>query len=619
MRLLWLGLAALLPFVVVARAEDTERQAPKTLQELDARLAKAFESGKTPGAAIAVIEDNKVVWTKNYGVRDVAGKLPVTDDTVFRAGSVSKTFTSLLAMTYVAEGKLDLEAKLADVAPDIGFENPWEATSPLRIVHLLEHTTGWRDFSFVDVIKLSAKDSVDGGIASTRRLRVSRWQPGRYMAYSNVGPGVAGLILQRIGGAPFMSLMRDRVLRPMGMADADFEVTDANRGRLSKSYDQDGVSEIPYHGIDLAAAGSLLTTASDLAKLVIFMNTRGMTESGAQLVSADAITRMEHPHSTLAAQAGLELGYGLGVFYAPQPNFIVYGHNGGIDGFESAYVYWPDQHKGYVLLTNGGTGTDNALEAVTLYLGRDYKPVEPPEVKIDAKEFESYLGYYRPIAMRHPFMNALTGLYPTQITMGEDGRPNALSAPRIGLGHNMFRRTGRAEPTMIFYTTPEGDRDISTGREFFRELTVPELVWHGAILVGGGLAILLTALALLGRVVRVFVARWRRADGMGGVVVRWAPTLSVLGLVTMLAVFLFTANAGYQAVETLGRPDAATYTIYGASLAWPALAAVGFLSALLVPGVSRLSRASAFVVSLGMLILAVYFMMEGWVGIRFWD
>lgn len=610
---------ALIAACGAAAAQEALPSTPRTIAELDTRLEAALKKGNTPGATMAIVEDNKVVWTKNYGYRDLKTKAPVTDETIFRAGSINKSFTALLAMTMVEEGKLNLDARLADVAPGIGFDNPWEQTDPVRIVHLMEHTTGWRDLGFPDVVRLNPKDEIGRDLSATRRLRVSRWQPGRYMAYSNVGPGVMGVILERLGGAPYADQMRQRVLGPIGMTHTDFAVTDALRAGLSKSYDVDGTTEIPYHGIGLSAAGSILTTASDLAKFVIFMNERGKTEKGVPVVSPESIARMEHPQSTLASKAGLTYGYGLGVFYAPQTNFIVYGHNGGIDGFESAYVYWPEQRKGYVLIVNGGRANADALELITLYLGRDFKPAPAPAEVKAGPDFAPYAGYYRSVAQRHPFMNALAGLYPNAVTLGSNGRPNALGAERLGVGGNKFRRGDRPDATMIFYATPEGQRELSTGREVMRQFTTTELGVHVAMLAGTALALAIAVLTLLTRPVRMLVPSWRRSTGALSATMRWAPTLSALSLVTMLGVFLFAANAGYQAVEILGRPNASTYAIYGASLAWPTLAGLGLVLSLLASGSTKPSRAAAFLTSVGMLGLAAYFYAQGWIGIRFWE
>src|SRR5690242_9340623 len=91
-----------------------EAKAPASLQEVDQTLAATLKEGKVPGATVAIIENGQIVMTKNYGVVDLATNAPVTDDTVFRAGSISKSFTSIAVMTLVEQAKLDLNGKLAD-------------------------------------------------------------------------------------------------------------------------------------------------------------------------------------------------------------------------------------------------------------------------------------------------------------------------------------------------------------------------------------------------------------------------------------------------------------------------------------------------------------------------
>src|SRR4051812_16243680 len=88
-----------------------EAKHPETLEQLDTLLAARFKEDKVPGATVAIIENGQVVMTKNYGVADIETKAPVTDDTVFRAGSISKSFTGIGVMTLVEEGRLDLNGK----------------------------------------------------------------------------------------------------------------------------------------------------------------------------------------------------------------------------------------------------------------------------------------------------------------------------------------------------------------------------------------------------------------------------------------------------------------------------------------------------------------------------
>jgi hypothetical protein len=240
---------------------------------------------------------------------------------------------------------------------------------------------------------------------------------------------------------------------------------------------------------------------------------------------------------------------------------------------------------------------------------------------VDPVTFAPYVGYYRSIAPRHPFMSALIDLYPNPVTIGANGRVNALSGERFATSPFQFRRGERAEPTLIFYTTPEGAHEMSTGPEAFRAFTWPELIARAALIVGAGLTILGAVLLLLIRIGRLFFkGRERPATGFVGAVMRWAPMFSLVAFLVMFGTFLFVANAGYLAVEMLGRPDTATYTIYYASLAWPALAAIGLLAALFAPaGTGLLSRATAFVMAASMSGLALYFFLHGWVGIQFWQ
>ena len=139
-----LGTAA---FGQEAAQDKPKTPEPKTLQELDAALAKVLADEKVPGMGVAIIERGAVVFEKGYGYADVAAKTPVGPQTRFRAGSVSKVFIGLSAMALAEAGKLSLDAPLASLAPEIPVQNPFEKDAPLRLVHLLEHTSGWPDYT----------------------------------------------------------------------------------------------------------------------------------------------------------------------------------------------------------------------------------------------------------------------------------------------------------------------------------------------------------------------------------------------------------------------------------------------------------------------------------------
>lgn len=277
-----LALSSLLWLATASAAEPT-LPAPSTLEELDVRLAKMFAQRGIPGAALAVIEDGKIALLKGYGVADKASGERVTPDTVFRAASISKSFTSIAIMQLVENGKLKLDARLADLAPEIAFNNPWEQSDPVRLVHLLEHTTGWPDISTRVELQDGPGWSVRRGVEFASPEFVSRWKPGQFAVYANAGPAVAGYVLEKVAGQEFAAFEREHVLRPMGMASADFTLTPALAAKVAKSYAPVG-TPTPYQHIVMPASGSLATSVRELSQLVLFFVGRG-TVDGHRILS----------------------------------------------------------------------------------------------------------------------------------------------------------------------------------------------------------------------------------------------------------------------------------------------------------------------------------------------
>jgi CubicO group peptidase (beta-lactamase class C family) len=134
-----------------------------------------------------------------------AGK--ATEATLFRIGSTSNAFVALTAMALVREGKLSLDTPLAKALPGFWFRNAWEATDPVRIVNLLEHTSGFDDNSLQSYANSDPKPlTLSEGLAIDTATRVSRWRPGTHFSYCNTGPAIVAL-------AGLYNLHRERVRR----------------------------------------------------------------------------------------------------------------------------------------------------------------------------------------------------------------------------------------------------------------------------------------------------------------------------------------------------------------------------------------------------------------------
>ena len=208
---------------------------PKTLPELQKAMKDVLDKEHVPGAGVALVANGQVLWCGGIGEADITAKRAVDCDTEFRVGSISKTFVALALLKLQEEGKINLYARLQDVAPEIPLKNRWESAHPVRIVNLLEHTAGFDDMEFSEVYNLH--DRYDFPLLDVfkrfQEPQIVRWPPGTRMSYSNPGNAVAGYLIEKITGKPFDQYIRETFLRPMEMENADYPFTDANRSMLA--------------------------------------------------------------------------------------------------------------------------------------------------------------------------------------------------------------------------------------------------------------------------------------------------------------------------------------------------------------------------------------------------
>jgi CubicO group peptidase (beta-lactamase class C family) len=612
-----IGVWLLTTVSVPVRGEDPKKPAPTSLAALDARLGESFKEAGIPGATVAIIENGQVVFAKGYGFADVAAKKPATPDSVFRAGSISKSLTGIAIMTLVEQGKLSLDGRLADLAPEVKFQNRWEATDPVRLVHLLEHTTGWPDIS-LRVLLLDGKGwSLLRGVQNASPEFVCRWKPGLHMVYNNAGPAVAGVILAKAAGQDFDGYLRDRVLRPMGMATADFALPADLAARMAKSYDPDG-TETYYQTITLAPAGSLAISARELAQLVRFFLGRG-TVDGRQILAPASVARIERSESTLAGRAGLTNGYGLGNAPLFDSGVTFRGHNGGIDSFTSVYGYSLRNNSGYVLMANGGEGVDFATPLahwVETYLTRGLSPVQAPAaVPVDPKELAGFAGIYRPItpanALIRPFQEVL-GLSRVSV---RDGKLVSSGKEFTPVGAHSFQRADRDEPSLAF---------VEEGGERFKMSdhgsAQKEPLWSvavsfaviGLLVIGVFISVVMLPIWLIA------LFRGRLVE-RGGALVRFLPVGALATLLLTFALPLAViASGSTTAMHRLGEPGPYSITILLCSLAFPILAAWGLWRSLHAREAKLFVRLYARATTLAVLLFAVYAAAIGWVGVMTW-
>jgi CubicO group peptidase (beta-lactamase class C family) len=425
-----------------------------------------------PGAGIALIGNGQALWCGGIGQANIDAKREATCDTEFRVGSISKTFVALSLLKLQEDGRINLYARLQDVAPEVPFKNRWESTHPVRVVNLLEHTAGFDDMEFSEVYNLS--DRYDFPLLDAfkrfQEPQSARWPPGTRMSYSNPGNAVAGYLIEKIAGKPFDQYIRESFLRPIGMDKADYAFTEANKPLLAVGYEGNPPKAVGYPFIYLRPAGDLKASAGELAKLVQFLLRRGRTDDGQQLVKPESLLRMEVPETTLAAKNGMRLGYGLANYSSVEGNVVTHGHDGGIDGFISSYRYMPEQNWGYVVLLNS-TVSGKALHDMNLlaidFLSKDFAKPQQTPINQTAAELEKFAGFYAARAPRSQLFAFLDDLFAgtrIRVINGKLTRSGLFGQPEplLCVGKNVFRSEKEPEGTTIFFVNESGKMALAS-------------------------------------------------------------------------------------------------------------------------------------------------------------
>ena len=327
------------------------------LQGIDALAEKAMQEWKVPGLAIAMVQDGKVIYTKGYGYRDVDKKLPVTPDTLFAIGSITKSFTSLTFAMLNDEGKADWDKPVREIVPDFTLYDE-VATARATPRDLFSHRTGLPRH---DLVWYSSDFSRADLVHRVRFLKPSKDFRTTYQ-YNNLMMMTMGYAEEKITGKPWESIIKERILGPLDMGRTVFSVHDletADNAALGYDLRNEVAMHVPYHNIDpIGPAGSINSCVSDMSRYVIFHLGDG-TWQGKRLVS-EANLRMVHSPQTVVPDPPpdvrfTEIGhtaYALAWGATSYRGHDVVTHSGGIDGFNALLTMLPEDHIGVIVLTN---------------------------------------------------------------------------------------------------------------------------------------------------------------------------------------------------------------------------------------------------------------------------
>jgi CubicO group peptidase (beta-lactamase class C family) len=328
------------------------------LKEIDDYANTVMTTWKGPGMAIAVVKDEKVVFQKGYGTRELGKDAPVDPNTVFAIASNSKAFTTASLAILVDEKKLAWDDKVSKYLPDFQMYDPW-VTSELTVRDLVTHRVGLDTFSG-DLLWYETTYSPNEILRRTRHLKpVSSFRT-RY-GYQNLMFIAAGKVVEKASGKTWFAFVTERILTPLGMARTTCSVKDLPDNAAWPHNESGGALRRLHRGnVDGSyAAAALNSSVVDLSKWVRTQLGRGKFE-GKQIFTEQQSWQMHQPW--LARQVGPSSapgvqpqhfrGVAMGWFVYDYHGRKVIDHSGGLDGMLSYTVLIPEENAGLVVLTN---------------------------------------------------------------------------------------------------------------------------------------------------------------------------------------------------------------------------------------------------------------------------
>jgi CubicO group peptidase (beta-lactamase class C family) len=324
---------------------------------LDDRILSIMAERHIPGAAVAVVQNGKVVRIKGYGVATLEFSVPVTTETVFEIGSVSKQMTAAGIMLLVQDGKVSLDEKISNYLP-----NTPETWSSVTIRHLLTHTSGVKSYSSLDGFGLSERMTIDDFIKKLSPHPLE-FVPGEKNIYSNSGFNLLAYIIETQSGKKYMDFMRERIFIPLGMTktgdrDPQFVIPLRANGY---EWRQDRYSGRDGNLTDLMGAGSIVSTVSDMTKWEAALRDD-------KLLNAQSKKEI---WTQFTFNNGKPSPYGLGWRISDVRGNKLIAHSGQTAGFGAAIHRYIDSDVSVIALTNlgeVGMGTLVATAAAKHYI-----------------------------------------------------------------------------------------------------------------------------------------------------------------------------------------------------------------------------------------------------------
>ena len=372
--------------------------------EMKARVSEILNRHPAVGLAVGVVRNGRLEFFHGHGLDDIVSKAPITEDTVFRIASITKTFTAIAVMQLWEQGTIDLDAPANDYLRAyklIAAKTGWR---PATVRHLLTHTAGLPEMlrpwgalmpDFGESVKVghslpSLAEFYHGG------LRLDA-EPGTRFVYGNHGPATLGQLVEDVSRKPLDIYFREHIFQRLGMADTDLVRSDLVKSRLATAYTlgASGPKAVSERDMVTAGAASICSTPRDMGCYLAALLGGGANMHGSILKPA-TLAAMFAPHYQPDHR---NAGMGLGFFRFDLGGHLGIEHHGVLPGFNSQIFVAPDDGVGVMAFTNGARDAMLWLPAETAGLLRQLLDISEPAIRTDIPHhpevWGDVCGWYR--------------------------------------------------------------------------------------------------------------------------------------------------------------------------------------------------------------------------------
>jgi CubicO group peptidase (beta-lactamase class C family) len=330
----------------------------KQLAEIDKYAEKVRTDWNVPGFAIAVVKDDKVIFTKGYGIRELGKTDKVDENTLFAIASNSKAFTAVSLAMLVDEGKLNWDDKVTKYLPNFQMPDDW-ITREITVRDLVSHRSGLGTFSG-DLLWYDTTYTDDEVISRLKYLKpVNGFRAG--YGYQNLMFIAAGKVIEKISGKTWQDFVKERILMPLGMNRTTASVKDL-KDNVSAPHNESGgkLRQLPHGNVDSArAAAGLNSSVAELAQWLRLQLGNGKFNGKLLYSEKQSWEMWQQSLPIKISDTAMKFnptrhfnGYGLGWFLNDYQGRKVVSHGGGLDGMISLTAMMPEENLGLVVLTN---------------------------------------------------------------------------------------------------------------------------------------------------------------------------------------------------------------------------------------------------------------------------